>query len=610
MNRQERNDLESNGGIQLAASSESTPLAHGLPDSNASCDSQSMYKAAIEGDWKAAEILLNQDPSLAFRKEITEMGDRALHVAVYKKNTEFVRELIKWVNDPIELELLDGRGYKACCYAARAGIVEVAQLLTDKNEGLGSARNGHDTTPLQLAASYGNTDMILHFLRSAKIGDLYRKEWFDLLLVSVRSKMYDVALKILEKDGRLAVMTGEDDRTALHVLAQLDISSEMKPDLRLLAEKLWEEIQKLKKSRILKLIENPPILHDAAKVGNVQLITMITRSYRHLLWQRNDEGRSIYHTAALYRQDSMLELIKQAENIIDFTAISEDVHGNNILHLAGKLLPPDGLKIVQEPDVQMKKELAWFKAVEAVVPPFFVEKINKEGYKPREVFWKEHKSLIETSVKHMKSTSESCMLIATIILTVVFAAAFTPPGGYNQDTGIPILLRNHWFASFVIFEVLAMFSSTYAILTFWSIISLNYKEDQFLSSPNHLRHALTALLLSVMCGISVFLSAFFLVFVKERKALVVSFMVAVYVWLVVGVFFQLFKLFPKTNLLEYYSKMGARPSKYSPFNDSLWSHVHNFGASIWKFGASIVSYISSCFTKKSEATSMLPEVSQ
>lgn len=222
----------------------------------------------------------------------------------------------------------------------------------------------------------------------------------------------------------------------------------------------------------------------------------------------------------------------------------------------------------------------YIQAVEAIVPPFFLEKRNVDGHKPREVFWMEHKRLLEESASHMKSTAESCMLIATIILTVVFAAAFTPPGGYNQDTGIPILLKNKWFACFIIFEAFALFSSTYCIIGFWSIIASNYEEDQFLILPIHLRYALSALLLSLFCAISAFMSAFFLVFVKERTVLVKSCMLSVYVWLIVGISFQFYKLCRKTNLLEYYYRMGASPSRYHLYYDSLLRRLYQFVASI------------------------------
>lgn len=153
------------------------------------CPRESMYEAASEGNWAAAEALLKQDEGLAYA-EITDMGDRALHIAVFMAHAKFVQKLIPLVKSRSHLGLHDGRGYTACCYAAMTGRVEVAHIIMEENENLGSARNRYGTTPLQLAASYGNADMVSYFLRWAYVGDLLIKEWFDLLLVTIRSKMY------------------------------------------------------------------------------------------------------------------------------------------------------------------------------------------------------------------------------------------------------------------------------------------------------------------------------------------------------------------------------------------------------------------------------------
>ncbi|MCI93225.1 ankyrin repeat protein, partial [Trifolium medium] len=45
----------------------------------------------------------------------------------------------------------------------------------------------------------------------------------------------------------------------------------------------------------------------------------------------------------------------------------------------------------------------------------------------------------------MKDTSNSCMLVATLIATIAFAAAITVPGGNNQDKRIPIFLSDNTF---------------------------------------------------------------------------------------------------------------------------------------------------------------------
>ena len=63
---------------------------------------------------------------------------------------------------------------------------------------------------------------------------------------------------------------------------------------------------------------------------------------------------------------------------------------------------------------------------------------NSNNETAKDVFRTEHKKLAEQGEKWMKGTANSCMLVSTLIATVLFAAAFTVPGGNFNDNGIPI----------------------------------------------------------------------------------------------------------------------------------------------------------------------------
>ena len=74
-----------------------------------------------------------------------------------------------------------------------------------------------------------------------------------------------------------------------------------------------------------------------------------------------------------------------------------------------------------------------------------------DGLTPWDLFTKEHQVLRAEGEKWMKVTANYCMLVATLITTVVFAAAFNVPCGSNQDTGTPIFfLKTKWFSAFFI----------------------------------------------------------------------------------------------------------------------------------------------------------------
>ncbi|KAL6125689.1 hypothetical protein ACLB2K_073743 [Fragaria x ananassa] len=111
-----------------------------------------------------------------------------------------------------------------------------------------------------------------------------------------------------------------------------------------------------------------------------------------------------------------------------------------MLHMAA--MPSFGrLNGITGAALKMQRELQWFKEVEKILPSQLREKMNHSDCKrPRELFTIHHKQLVEDGEKWMKDTARSCSVVGALIVTIMFAAAFTVPGGNNQDTGIPIFV--------------------------------------------------------------------------------------------------------------------------------------------------------------------------
>jgi hypothetical protein len=58
---------------------------------------------------------------------------------------------------------------------------------------------------------------------------------------------------------------------------------------------------------------------------------------------------------------------------------------------------------------------------------------------------------------------ETRVLVVALVATVTFAAAFTMPGGYKNEQGTAVLLKNAAFVVFVISDAIAMVLSTSAL---------------------------------------------------------------------------------------------------------------------------------------------------
>lgn len=129
---------------------------------------------------------------------------------------------------------------------------------------------------------------------------------------------------------------------------------------------------------------------------------------------------------------------------------------------------------------------------------------------PRELFTKEHKQLLKDGEEHMKNIANSCMLVATLIATIVFVVLFTMLKGNDGNTTIPIFWQNHAFTIFIMLDILAFAASTTSMVSFLSILMSGYSEDDFLVLlPTKLLVGLVMLFISGVCMMAAFSVAFF-----------------------------------------------------------------------------------------------------
>ena len=116
----------------------------------------------------------------------------------------------------------------------------------------------------------------------------------------------------------------------------------------------------------------------------------------------------------------------------------------------------------------------------------------------RELFMKNHKDLMKEGEKWMKGTATSCTVVGALIVTIIFAAAFTVPGGNTQDTGFLVFLNEKVFMLFIISDALSLFSATTSVLMFLEILTSRYAEDDFLKSlPRKMVIGLSTLFFSI-----------------------------------------------------------------------------------------------------------------
>nr|GEZ94389.1 ankyrin repeat-containing domain, PGG domain protein [Tanacetum cinerariifolium] len=169
------------------------------------------------------------------------------------------------------------------------------------------------------------------------------------------------------------------------------------------------------------------VMFMAAEVGNTNFLLELIRRSPDLIWESNDNNQTIFHVAVKNRHKGIYSLLYEIGAMKDMVTPLTDYNGNNMLHLAAMRTRKKNLEDVPGAALQMQRELLWFKEVKRMIPPPFRERKNKDGFTPRDLFTMEHQDLIAQGENWMKSTASQGMVVATLVATIVFAAAFTVP---------------------------------------------------------------------------------------------------------------------------------------------------------------------------------------
>lgn len=106
-------------------------------------------------------------------------------------------------------------------------------------------------------------------------------------------------------------------------------------------------------------------------------------------------------------------------------------------------------------------------------------KILAEGKKTENFTNRRLKKREEMIIGKLEKAKDSHLVVAALVATVTFAAAFTLPGGYISDkddaaNGTPILSRSSAFKAFVISDTIAMALSISSVFIYFISVMLGY----------------------------------------------------------------------------------------------------------------------------------------
>ncbi|KAK1403976.1 PGG domain-containing protein [Heracleum sosnowskyi] len=152
----------------------------------------------------------------------------------------------------------------------------------------------------------------------------------------------------------------------------------------------------------------------------------------------------------------------------------------------------------QSPSFQLQDDLLLFEQISKVIRPHFHKHTNKDGETAEELLALNKEPLRERSQEWLKRTAENCSIVAVLIATVAFAAAYTVPGGSKEADGSPVLLNQPFFVLFTITDVLSLTFCLTSVVIFLSILTSSFRLRDFKQSlPQQLMLGITCLILSV-----------------------------------------------------------------------------------------------------------------
>ncbi|XP_030965121.1 uncharacterized protein LOC115986356 isoform X2 [Quercus lobata] len=220
----------------------------------------------------------------------------------------------------------------------------------------------------------------------------------------------------------------------------------------------------------------------AVKDGRIEFVAKILKEFPELVWcVEKSTGRNIFMLVVLYRQDEVFHFLCRSPEKNSILA-RVDFDSNSILHFAAMLEPFAKPNKAPGAALLMQREVHWFKEVQRVVHPSTLERTNKNGQTPRQLFIESHKELMKEGEKWVKEIANSCAVVGALIVSIMFAAAITVPGGNKQESGLPMFLNAKVFMLFIIFDALSLLSASYSLLMFLNLTLSSYEAEDFLQS--------------------------------------------------------------------------------------------------------------------------------
>ncbi|KAK7302992.1 hypothetical protein RJT34_13891 [Clitoria ternatea] len=333
------------------------------------------------------------------------------------------------------------------------------------------------------------------------------KEWKEIEKLWRKKEMHNLAKELVEllakKDDSWQHTSIARDRTVSMGRSQL-VTKE--PE----GKHKEKEGDKKEQEGAHKTIVYTPLLM-AASNGITEIVELIVHFHPHSIEHVSEDEQNILYMAVKHRQLKIYRILKKLK-IVRSLAGKIDEESNTVLHYTAEFQGGSQPGYA----MQLQEELHWFDRIEKRLPYHYTIHKNHNNQTAKQLFVEKHEQLLKDAREWIKETAQSCSAVAVLVATVVFAAAYTVPGG-TDDLGVPRFLHHPIFLVFTLMDVVALVSSLASVIMFLSILTSPCEMWDFRKSLPRKLMAGFALLFFSMATTMLAFSATILINIKLEK---------------------------------------------------------------------------------------------
>uniref|UniRef100_A0A0E0BHC7 PGG domain-containing protein n=1 Tax=Oryza glumipatula TaxID=40148 RepID=A0A0E0BHC7_9ORYZ len=403
---------------------------------------------------------------------VNSYGETPLLTAVTTGRTALASELLRLCSEFGLSEVIlkqDDGGCNALHHAIRGAYKDLAMELIDAEPTLSQAVNKNNESPMFIAVMRDFADIFEKLLVIPDSSDAGCRR-HNALHGAVRNGNSAIARRIMEKRPWLAKQRSEDGQTPMH---QAVLCNKVCV-LRVLLEHDCS-------LGYVTTNNGTPLLISAAFRGHIGIVQEILSYCPDAPYSTNEDGWTCLHQAVNAGHTEFVKFILSTPQLRKLTSI-RDSNGKTALHYAvmkcnpkmvAALLSHRGIDVTMldnssgPPNSQLRvvsddaKTLNWNEVSMLLLEadPQDASSMHNLYMEVKDKVTKEAR-LNAMSLTQTYTTNTS--LVAILIATITFAAAFTLPGGYKTDAGsegLPVMAKKFAFQVFLVSDTLAMCSS-------------------------------------------------------------------------------------------------------------------------------------------------------